>query len=151
MATEQISKEANSALDAILDATLDDLMDAPGFEPFHPGVHRVTAEFIRKEINKHPSIEMKMKLLETMELADPSKEPQKPGSEASVAFMLDNEMGQGNLKAILKVLQAHFGTATNGATIEAAKGAELLVATKIRGKKDDPTVQYMQVVSVEVV
>jgi hypothetical protein len=124
-------------IDALLDATLDDLADAPSFEPFHPGAHKITINFEQKKIAEHPAIEMKMKLIETVELADTSAVPQKAGSECNVAFLLDNEYGQGDLKKILTVLSAHFGTKTNRETLEAAKGAEVLVTTKIRQKDKD--------------
>lgn len=123
----------------LLDATLDDLADAPEFAPFHPGLHEVELGFETKVVNKHPSVSMKMKLLNTIELADSNLEPQKPGSETNVLFMLDNEMGQGNLKKILTVLKAHFGTSTNRETMDKAQGAVVKVLTKQQKKdKNDP-------------
>ena len=93
-------------LSGLLDSTLDDLADLPEFKTFQPGAHKVTINWEEKVINEHPSVEMKMKLIETLELADASGTPDAPGTETSVAFMLDNEIGQGKLKEVLKPIGA---------------------------------------------
>lgn len=137
-------------IDTLLDATLDSLADAPSFEPFYPGAHKITIHFEQKKIADHPAIEMKMKLLETVELADTSLTPQKPGSECNVAFLMDNEYGQGDLKKILTVLSAHFGTKTNRETLEASSGAEVLITTKIR-QKDKDALKYCIILELAVI
>lgn len=127
-------------INSLLEGTLDELADAPTFEPFRVGAHRVTVYFEGTDgklaINKHPAVKIKMKLIETVELANGEDKPQAPGTEAEVLYMLDNDIGQGNLKKLAAVFQEKFGTKSLRETLEAAKGTECLVMTVIRSNKD---------------
>lgn len=139
-----------STLDSLLDATLDDLADLPEFKTFPNGAHKVVIEFEKKEVNKHPSIELKMTAVETLELADPAKdEPLAAGTTGNVLYMLDNEFGQGKLKEIIKPLAAHLGVSKISEVIEQAKGMEVVVVTKVRQNKDK-TQSYTDVSKLEV-
>ena len=151
-----MSENQTVDLAGILDNTLDALADAPTFEPYHPGGHKVVIEFEGHGnkplvINKHPAIKLKMKLVETLELNDPSLTPQVAGSEGEVLYMLDNEMGQGTLKRILKSLGEHLGAdKTNRQIMEEAKGLECVVITAHRQNKDK-TQTYTDVKEIKVV
>jgi hypothetical protein len=135
-------------LDSILDSSIDDLADLPEFAVFPNGVHRVIINFEQKEVNKHPSIELQMKAIETVELANPAADtPLVAGAESSVLFMLDNEFGQGKFKSIVKVLAAALGTSTIKDTVEAAAGMEVQVVCKVRQNKDK-TQSYTDVTKV---
>lgn len=132
-----------SELDNLLDSTLDDLADLPEFKPFPPGAHRVTIQLESKEINKKPAVELKMKLLETMELSDASAEPLEPGAETNCLFILKNndgsanEISQGQLKNVLIALRDGLGVqGTNREIMEAGNGTECLVVTKLRENKN---------------
>ena len=138
------------ALDSILDSTLDDLADLPEFAVFPPGAHQVTISFEQKEVNKHPSIELKLKLKETLEMADPSVPPPVAGTESSVLFMMDNEFGQGKFKEIIKPIAAHLGTSSIRQAIDGAAGMEVVVVTKVRQNKEK-TQSYLDIVSLTVV
>ena len=137
-------------ISSILDATLDDIADLPAFEIFHPGAHRATVHFSEKKIGEHPAVEMKLKLVETMELTDPTQTPQEPGTGASLAYMLDNEFGLGNLKAALKPLGAATGQVQLREIMEAAEGLECMVVISHRKDKNDPDKVYMQLKKIEV-
>jgi hypothetical protein len=142
-------------IESLLEGTLDELADAPTFEPFHVGAHRVSIHFEGTDgklvINKHPAIKIKMKLINTEELANPQDDkPQVPGSEAEVLYMLDNDMGQGSLKKVAAVLQEHLGTKSLKETLEAAKGLECLVMTAIRTNKDK-TQKYTDIKEISVI
>ena len=91
---------------------------------------------------------MKLKLVETLELADPSSTPDEPGTESSVVFMLDNEFGQGNLKTVLKPIGAHLGIDKLVDIVTWSKGMEVTVITKQRKDKEDKDRVYLQVKSV---
>lgn len=134
----------SSALDALLDMQLDDMKDLPEFKVLNAGAHKVTIDFEVKDINKHPAVEVKVKLVETLELADPSQTPDEVGTESSMACMMDNEFGQGALKAILKPLCEHFGTQKFGEIREQAKGMEVVVVTKQRQNKEK-TATYLSI------
>jgi hypothetical protein len=137
-------------MDKLLDSTLDDLADAPEFKPFPAGTHKVTITIVQKKIGTHPAFEVGMKAIETIELADSSQEPLKAGATASVAYMMDNELGQGNFKKILASLASHYGAKSNRALIEESQNAEVLVVTKVRMNKDK-TQSYSDIVELQVV
>ena len=141
---------SDTNLNALLDMQLDDMKDLPEFKVLNPGAHRVTIEFETKEINKHPTVELKVKLIETVELADPSATPDEAGTECSTAFMMDNEFGQGQLKEILKPLAEHFGTNKFGEIKEQAKGMEVLIVTKQRQNKEK-TQTYLAITKLAVI
>lgn len=126
-----------ATLDSLLDSNIDDLADLPEFQVYPNGVHTVLINFESKTVNNHPCLELKMKAVETVELANPAADqPLTAGTESSVLFMLDNEFGQGKMKAIVKVLAAHLGTSSIKETIEAAAGMEVQVVCKVRQNKD---------------
>ena len=135
-------------LDSILDSSINDLADLPEFQVFPNGVHRVLISFETKEVNKHPCVELKMKAIETVELANPSEDqPLAAGTESGVLFMLDNEFGQGKFKSIVKQIAAVTGTSSIKETIEAANGMEVQVVCKVRQNKDK-TQSYTDVTKV---
>ena len=138
-------------IDAILDGTLDDLADLPEFKPFPVGTHKAVLTMEQKVVNKHPAIEVKLKALETIELPGGSDaEPVSVGQEGTVLYMLDNEMGQGKFKALLKQLAEHYGEGkTNREIMAEAQNAEVLVVTNLRANKDK-TKMYMDIDSIVV-
>jgi len=143
--------EEQAILDSLLDRTLDDLADLPEFKPFPAGAHRCRIAFESKVVNKHPSIEMKITAIETLELSDPTaSEPIKADDTTGVLFMLDNEFGEGKLKEVMKVLATHFGTTGIRDTMIAANDAEVIMVTKIRVNKDTK-VEYTDIVELTVV
>ena len=124
-------------LDSILDSSIDDLADLPEFAVFPNGVHRVLINWESKEVNKHPCMELKMKAVETVELANPAEDsPLAAGTESSVLFMLDNEFGQGKFKSIIKSLASATGTSKISEAVEASNGMEIQVVCKVRQNKD---------------
>ena len=133
-------------LDSILDSSIDDLADLPEFGIYPSGVHRVIINWESKEVNKHPSMEMKMKLIETVELANPAEDqPVAAGTESSALFMLDNEFGQGAFKQIMKVLASACCTNKISETVDASQGMEVQVVVAVKPDKKDPTTMRMNV------
>lgn len=124
-------------LNNLLDANLDDLADLPEFGTYPAGAHKVTIKFEEKEVNNHPSIELQMVAIETLELANPgADQPLTPGAQGSVLYMMDNEFGQGNFKKVAKVLAAELGVSSLREVISGANGMEVTVVTKVRQNKD---------------
>jgi hypothetical protein len=132
-----------------LDISLDDIADLPEFLVFPAGAYRCTIAFEKKQIGTHPAVELKLTMLEVVELADPTDTPPEVGTESSVAYMLDNEFGQGNMKKVMVPLAQHFSESNVSKLIEAVKGAECLVVTKQRQNKEK-TATYLDVVSLQV-
>lgn len=137
-------------IDALLDGTLDDLADAPEFKPFPAGTHKVTITISQKKIGTHPAFEVAMKAIETIELANSDDAPLASGSSTSVAYMMDNELGQGNFKKILASLANHYGAKSNRELIADAQNAEVAVVTKVRMNKDK-TQSYTDIVELQVI
>jgi hypothetical protein len=131
----------NTLIDSILDSTLEDLADAPVSKPFPAGAHRAIFNFEAKTINNKPAVIIKLKAIETVESSDPEGAVVTDGQEADVMFMFrnndgsKNEISEGKFKAIVAALKETFPGATNGDTLIAARGAEVLVVTKIRVNK----------------
>jgi len=82
-------------VDNLLDVTLDDLEDLPAFVVFPPGAHLCLATLEQKKIGEKPAVELKLKLVEHIELADGAEEPCAAGDESSSLFFLDNVFGRG--------------------------------------------------------
>lgn len=138
-------------IDSILDGTLDDLADLPEFKPFPVGTHKAVLTMEQKKVNNHPCIEVKLKALETIELPSGTEaEPVSVGQEGTVLYMLDNELGQGKFKKLLKQLAETYGAdKTNRQIMEEAQNAEVLVVTTLRSNKDK-TKMYMDIDSIVV-
>lgn len=140
MANDKAAAEFD--INSILDGTLDDLADMPEFKPFPAGTHIILGTLIDKTAKKdqvggHPCFEFKMVAQETVELADATTtEPLVKGAETNVLFMLDNEMGQGQFKALLAGVATKFGPAPNRELAAQVKNLEMLVVTKTRQNKD---------------
>ena len=137
------------SLDSMLDVSLDDIADLPEFLVYPAGAYRVTVNFDAKKINEHPSVETKLKMLEVLELSDPSATPPEVGAKSSVAYMMDNEFGQGNFKKLVKPLCEHHGITNLAQVIAASQGMEVMVVTKQRMNKDK-TQTYLDIVSLAV-
>ena len=132
-------------MDALLDGTLDDLADLPTFEAFPVGAHKVIISWQTKDkdgkkplvINKHPTIQLNLTAIETVELPAGSEDkPLTKGAETSVLFMMDNDMGQGAFKEIMKALAKHYGAESPRVLMEKSEKAECLVVTNKRPNKE---------------
>lgn len=134
-------------LDTLLDGTLDDLADAPEFRPYPAGTHKAIMKLTYKAINGKPAYELDLTAIETMELNDSSETPLQPGAKASIAFILDNEFGQGGLKKVLKAAAEKFGAKSNRELIEDAQFEEVAVVTNLRANKDK-TAHYTNLIEI---
>ncbi len=150
------NENASFNLDALLDGTLDDLADMPEFKPFPVGAHHILGTIVDKATNKkdwvggHPAFELKMKIVETLEMANPEEPPAKAGDETNVLYMMDNDMGQGAFKKLLQAVSAKFGAQSPRALIEQVKNLDMNVITKQRANKDK-TQMYTDIVEVMVI
>ena len=142
---------SDANIDSLLAMSLDDLPDLPEFKVYPAGAHRVTMKFEKKQIGTHPAVEAKFTMIATEELTDPAKDqPVDAGTESSVAYMLDNEFGLGNFKALLKPLAAHFGLSSIPEIMEAAANLEVVIVTKTRQNKEK-TQTYLEITQLIVV
>lgn len=144
----------NFDVDAMLDGTLDDLSDLPEFKPYPAGTHAVVLTIVDKtapknRVNNHPGFEVKMKAVETLELASSDDQPLAAGAETSVLYLLDNPIGQGSFKKLLASAAEHFGAKTNRELIADLQGATVAVVTRQRQNKDK-TQTYTDIVEMKV-
>jgi hypothetical protein len=144
------------SLDNILDATLDDLADAPSITLWPNGAHKANLEF--KTDEKNPSnITLTMTYVEPLELADPTSLPPQKDDKNFVFFRLKNKDGkpneysQGALKEVLKSLQPVVGGSTLSEVMANAKGVEVAVVTKIRVSKDPQYSDQIDIKKIEAV
>ena len=138
-----------NSIDDLLDGTLDDLADIPAFKPFPIGAHKLKLNFAIKPVGGVSAIELKMTIVESVELKDPEQEAPKPGDNSNVLFMLKNkdgtpnELAQGQFKNLMATLAPAFPEATNNREImTAAEGIEVLGSTGQRVDKNDKTKVY---------
>ena len=142
--TENNQNVAN--IDDLLDGTLDDLSDVPSFKPFPVGAHTCKISWKVTAVSGIPSIELKLALVETVELKNPEDTPAQAGDETQVLFMLKkkdgtkNELAEGQWKEILASLKTglNIASATNREVMSASEGLECLVSTGVRVNKKDP-------------
>lgn len=137
-------------LSSLLDIELNQLADMPEFKVLPPGAHRVVLKFESKKINDNPAVEVKLTLLETLELANATDTPCDVGTECAVMYTLNNEFGQGKFKELMKPLCAHHGITNLAKAVEASQSMEVVVVTKTRQNKEK-TQTYLDIVSVNVI
>lgn len=151
-----MSKELNTALandlDALLDATLDDISDLPENKAFPEGSHQVDLMLSYKKIKDVLAMEVNLTYIDVLELANPSDVPPAPGDTTSILYQMDSPFGQGQFKPIASALMAHFNvTNLRGVLEQLALGAvQCAVTTKKRIDKNDKTKAFTKVVTVAV-
>jgi len=149
-----MASQDNFDIDAMLDGTLDDLADLPEFKPYPVGTHAVILTIVDKtapkdRVNNHPGFEVKMKAVETLELANSDDTPLIAGAETSVLYLLDNPIGQGSFKKLLASAAEHFGAKSNRELIADLQGATVAVVTRQRQNKEK-TQTYTDIVEMKV-
>lgn len=140
----------NVSLDDLLDGTLDDLADVPEFKPFAAGAHRMSLKFdATKKINDMPAIEVKLTIIESVELSDPTATAPAAGDTTNVIYILKkkddkgnvvrNELAEGQFKKLMASLSPAFPEAGGSPRkiMEAADGFEVLAVTDIRSNLKD--------------
>ena len=134
-------------IDELLDISLDDLNDLPEFKPFPAGSHLIKMTMDKKEVNEKPCVEIKLVMVETVELAKEVSEDKKcvECDETSSLCVLTNEYGQGNLKAICKPIGEALGTSNLSEIVASVKDLECAVTTTLRKDKNDPDKFYTQI------
>jgi len=130
------------SIENILDATLDDLADRPSITLFPNGAHKVTLD---SKIDREKStVQLTLTYVEPVELSDPGALVPVAGDKNSVFYFLlnkdktPNAYNQGALKEVLGCLkEGGVEGSTTTELLEAAKGMEVVVVTKIRVGKGE--------------
>jgi hypothetical protein len=142
-------------LDSLLDSTLDDLADRPEFKPWPVGTYQYTIVLSGKVINETPNFEAKLTCVAVLELADEAERVNAPkeGDTTNVLFNMKTEFGQGDFKAIGKVISEALGLAGGNRAVVEATSSGLMCAGTIgaRVNSKDKTKVYNQIVQLEVI
>lgn len=143
-----------SNIDSILDMTLEDLADAPSMEIFPVGAHKCT--LTNKIDEKKLQVQFTLTYIEPLELTDPTAVPPAAGDKNFIFINLKkkdgsaNEIGQGELKEIMKVLAGSFEGNSTKEILEASQGVEVGVVTKIKKGNEAYPDDKLKLVSMEV-
>jgi hypothetical protein len=149
---------ANTAdfnMDSLLDGTLDDLADVPGFGNPPAGAHKFSINWDTKPKDKAGYIVLKLTGIETIELTDASDTPMVAGTICTKQFNMQNEYGQSDFRKIMASLATHYGAGSNRELLEKSEGAECLIITKLKaGKKKEGSTEvpmFLDIVELSVI
>lgn len=140
---------------SLLDGSVDELADLKAFAPLPAGSYKLLIGWERKAINNMPAVILKLENREVLELANANDVPPEVGAKSDIAMILKtkegkrNEMGEGQLKQVVSVLQEVFPGANIAEVMAQSEGAEILATLKVRTNKDDPDQKYNQIKKVE--
>jgi len=136
----------------LLDANLDDLADMPEFLVPPAGAYEAdVVDIAEKKVGDNGGVEVKFRLVNTLELANATDTPVAPGTETSLFFNLQNEFGQGDFKNFLKPISAATGISNTRELMTAVKGMRIMLVTKVRsGKGENADKKYLGLQKVEV-
>lgn len=139
MSEAQAAASSIAALSSLLDGTLDDIEDLPGFIQLPTGAYKVKlAEGFRtKEISGKPAIDCPMTVVEIIELGNPEQAPEvKVGDVATLAWMMDNETGKGFFKEAIKPVYAFLNAKSYNEAMQNSKGLDvIIVVTRVHNKE----------------
>ena len=138
-------------IEALLDMNLDDLEDLPEFKSFPAGGYKLGVSLKAKTVNDKPAVEMSLKMLEVIELADTSLEPPKEGDESSILFFMDNEIGRGKMKEACKPIAVALNTPKLTELVEQCQDVEVMAILTTRPDKEDKDKIYQGVKELEVI
>lgn len=105
-----LSHDDDDDLDALLDKNLSEIDDLPSFVVPPKGTYIFLVSGGRKRINDIPYVTFDLEVVSTIKLQNDGDKPPAEGDKTGVMFNLDNEFGEGNMKAFLAPFAAHFGT-----------------------------------------
>ncbi len=125
-------------MDDLLDKSIDDLKDLPEFKVPSTGMYRLGLTVSAKEINEKPAVEASFRVIECIELAEPTDEPGKLDDKFSIAFFLkdnegeDSELGFGRLKEFVLPFKAHFNEDNLKTVLQTHLSNEVLITALVK-------------------
>lgn len=144
----------------LLDSTIDELADLERFTPIPAGTHKLRLEWSYPEDEHKVIVQLKMTVVETLEMANSNEVVPEPGKSGNIRFPLQNKdgtpiiseksgkpmtMGQGQLKEVVAILQPVFGGDTLREVLSNSQGGEVIATLKVRASKDDPDVKFNEI------
>jgi hypothetical protein len=122
-----------SKLEQLLDKSIDDIDDLPGFEVPNNGMYNLKLNISEKNINQKDCIEAAFEVVECLEQNDPAKAPTTPGTKFSTLFFYENEVGLSKLKEFFIPFCEYLGEKNlMRAIIRMKEEKDLLIAARVK-------------------
>lgn len=148
-----MSQDALNAL-SLLDKSIDDIEDLPGFEVPPQGVYTFKMNCAVKSVNDKAAIEVTYEVMEALELNDSTLDVSgvKPGTKFSTLYFIQQEIAMGKFKELVAPIAAYSGE-NNVAKLVTEVIKDLIVSAtlKHRKNKDDADKPYADVSKITVV
>lgn len=93
----------------LLDKSIDDIDDLPGFEVPVNGIYTLKVNTAVKVVNAKDCIESSFEVIECIEQNDPAETATKPGTKFSMLAHIDNDIAMGKFKEMIAPIAVHFG------------------------------------------
>lgn len=136
---------------SLLDKSIDDIEDLPGFEVPVNGVYSLKFNTAVKVVNEVDCVEANFEVIEVIEQNDPNEAPTKAGTKFSMLFRLNNDVALGKMKELLMPIAKHFDEG-NLLKLITDTCKDLVIAAKVkrRADKEDKEKFYADVSNVVV-
>ena len=146
---------SNDALNALslLDKSIDDIEDLPGFEVPPQGVYTFKMNCAVKAVNDKPAIETTFEVMEAMELNDSTLDVSgvKIGTKFSILSFIHNDVAMGKFKELVAPIAAHSGENNVAKLVtEVIKDLVVVATLKHRKNKEDESKPYADVSKITV-
>jgi hypothetical protein len=137
---------------SLLDKSIDDIEDLPGFEVPPKGVYTLKMNCAIKEVNSKAAIETSFEVMEVMELNDPSEEAEaKIGTKFSVLNFIEKDIAMGKFKEMVAPIAAATGEKNVGKLVsEVIKDLVVVATVGHRKNKEDPDKPYADIGNITV-
>lgn len=136
---------------SLLDKSIDDIEDLPGFEVPVNGVYSLKFNTAVKVVNEVDCVEANFEVIECIEQNDPNEPATKAGTKFSMLFRLNNDIALGKMKELLVPIAKHFDEG-NLLKLITDTCKDLIIAAKVkrRADKEDKEKFYADVSNVVV-
>lgn len=136
---------------ALLDMSIDDIEDLPGFAVPANGTYSLKMATALKVVNDNTCIETNFEVLEALELNEPDEvenDPEmakasSPGTKFSMLTQVENDIAMGKFKAMIASVADHFGERNLLKLVTDTLKDPIIIAATVKrryDKKDDTKV-----------
>lgn len=127
------NKQVNLAL---LDKSIDDIDDLPGFEVPVPGMYTLKFWTELKVVNDKDCVSCNFETIECLEQNDAEEPPTKSGTKFNTLHQVENDIAMGKLKELLVPVSQHFGVSNVATLVTETCKEPLIVVAKVKRRKD---------------
>lgn len=129
---------------SLLDKSIDDIEDLPGFEVPPKGTYTLKMTCAIKEINSKAFIESSFEVIEALELNNPDEESEvKAGTKFSIISQIENEIAMAKFKEMVAPISAATGEKNVGKLVsEVIKELVISATVDHRKNKEDEDKPY---------